>query len=104
MTVETLAGDSTEVANDPAAIWTRLLNPFGETLTPEAARSILALKFGPADVDRMNLLAAKARAGELTRMEERESESYHVVGALLGIMWSKAREALRKTGLDPGAS
>ncbi|HSQ55352.1 MAG TPA: hypothetical protein VLM40_06370, partial [Gemmata sp.] len=58
------------------AILGRVISTPGLPLSPEAARSILALSFGPADVDRMQVLAAKAREGTLTEAERVEIENY----------------------------
>ena len=86
----------TELPGHEAAILARLmLPPQKPTLSPAAAKGILTLEFSQADKDRMHLLAAKARAGELTSDEEREVEAYSRVSSLLGILKSKARRALK---------
>jgi len=59
------------------------------------ARYLLSLDFEPEDVDRMNLLAERAREGELSAEEEAELDSYLHVGNLLTIMQSKSRVYLR---------
>jgi hypothetical protein len=48
------------------SILQRLVDPSNPTLSPEAARGILALKFPPADQARMHVLAEKARQGTLS--------------------------------------
>jgi hypothetical protein len=80
--------------NSEAAIFSRVLEPEKPMLSPDAARSILALDFTTADRERMNALAAKARTGTLTTDEDEELESYLRVGDLLAIMQSKARRSL----------
>jgi hypothetical protein len=76
-------------------IWGRVIDPDTPGFSPEAARSILALQFPPADVDRMNDLAAKARAGTLTPAEDEELENYLQVSQVLTILQSKARRSIR---------
>jgi hypothetical protein len=78
------------------AILGRLLEPEKPDLPPEVARHILNLQFGPADRDRMNELADKARAGALSPEEESILENYRHVGRLLALMQSKARLSLKK--------
>jgi hypothetical protein len=77
------------------AIWGRLLDPAKPTLSAEAARAVLVLDFPPADKERMNELAARARAGTIAPEEMEEVETYGRVGSVLGIMKSKARRALK---------
>ena len=69
------------------------------SMSHAAAKAILALDFNAADRERMNVLAEKARQGELTRAEDDELEKYVRVGHLLSIMQSKTRQFLKK---DPG--
>jgi hypothetical protein len=85
----------TELPYYEAAILGRLVVPDEPKLSPAAAQGLLALGFDPADKDRMHALAAKARAGTLTRAEQAEVEAYSRVGSLIGILHSKARRALR---------
>jgi hypothetical protein len=79
-----------------AAILARLVGPDEPALSPAAAEAMLTLRFSPADRDRMNDLAAKARAGTLTDDEQAEVEAYSRVSSLLGILNSKARRALKR--------
>jgi hypothetical protein len=83
-----------------AAILARLVGTDEPALSPAAAEGILTLRFSPADKDRMNVLAAKARAGTLTDDEQAEVEAYSRVGSLLGILKSKARRALKRRGTN----
>jgi len=78
-----------------AAIFSRVLEPEKPMISPDAARSILGLDFTAADRERMNALAAKARAGTLSKEEDEELENYLRVGDLLAIMQSKARRTLQ---------
>jgi hypothetical protein len=85
------------------AIWGRLLQPAGETLSLEAARSILSLEFTPEDKDRMHDLAAKARAGSLTEAEQEDIRNYERVGNLLALMKSKALQRLKRASQSNGS-
>jgi hypothetical protein len=67
-------------------------------LTEEQAQYFTRLKFPPRDIRRMNSLAAKAREGKLSPREDEELENYIRIGHLLGILQSRARQVLRRTG------
>lgn len=82
------------------AILSRVLEPRKPTFSPAAARHILALDFSQDDKDRMNALAAKARAGTLTPAEEIAISNYERIGHLLNILQSKARRSLKHRGTD----
>jgi hypothetical protein len=84
-----------ELPSEEAAIIARLTATNRSSFSPEAARGILAIRFGLADKHRMDTLAAKARGGTLTPEERAEAEAYSRVGSLLGILKSKARQALK---------
>ena len=76
------------------AILRRIVDGEQSDFTKEAAQAILRLSFGAADRVRMNALAVKNQAGELTADEEEELTNYIRVGQTLGILQSKARRAL----------
>ncbi|MEX2113565.1 MAG: hypothetical protein WD845_10295 [Pirellulales bacterium] len=77
-----------------SAIFERLVLPSQPGLSQEAARSLLAVGFSPADTERMHDLAEKARQGTLTPQEQQEIDNYERVGHYLAILQSKARVAL----------
>jgi hypothetical protein len=79
-----------------AALWGRLFDPGGTALSPEAAQSILKLRFPQQDVDRMHALAENAQTGTLTIEEHIELDNYERVGHALSIIKSKARMLLKK--------
>jgi hypothetical protein len=83
--------DASEVS-----ILNRLLRPEAPTFSPEGARDILSLGFPESDKQRMRELSAKARAGTLTAEEDAEAGRYELLGHLLGIMQSKARQSLNR--------
>jgi hypothetical protein len=78
-----------------AAIWARIMEPEANGLSPEAARSLLALKFSAQDISRMGELAAKNREGQLSPEERQELESYVKVGDVLSLLHLKARKSLK---------
>ena len=78
------------------AIFTRLFQPENADLSPEAARSFLALEFTEEDRQRMHALTLKAQEGILSEAERAEMESYSFVGNVLGILKSKARQSLKQ--------
>jgi len=82
-------------------ILTRTIQPTEGNLPVEAARSILSFRLSPTDRERVDQLAAKARAGTLTIEERRELDEYERVTALLELMQSKARLSLKQAGLSP---
>ena len=65
------------------------------------ARYLLSLDFEPEEVDRMNLLAERAREGGLSADEELELDSYLHVGNLLTIMQSRSRVYMRTQEVTP---
>ena len=77
------------------ALWNRLFEPSNATLSPGIAQYLLALRFPPSDLDRMNELAEKARAGELSLEEQIELDDYERVGHVLSLLKSKARLRLK---------
>ena len=87
----------TDVSTVPseATILSRVIQPEHGTWSKEAAESILRLDFPPADVERMNVLAAKARQGSLSELESAELENYRDAGRLLELLQSKARRSLQ---------
>jgi hypothetical protein len=72
----------------------QVVMPDHPSLSPESARAILALRFDPPAVSRMNELAEKNRLGTLTEAERQEMENYLRVGNFLNLMQAKARLSL----------
>jgi hypothetical protein len=75
--------------NTESTILARLIQSRTE-MDSRVARYLLSLTFEPEDVDRMNVLAARSRDGEISAEEETELDSYLHVGNLLTIVRSKA--------------
>jgi hypothetical protein len=85
-----------EAVPSEADILSRVIRPDQGTWSKEAAEAVLQFDFPPGDVQRMNLLASKAREGSLSGMEEAELESYRNAGRLLELLQSKARVSLKR--------
>ncbi len=77
-----------------AEIWTRIIMPQKNGLSPETARSLLELTFAEEDAARMNDLARKNREGVLTDDERKELALYVKVGDVLSLLHLKARKSL----------
>src|SRR5438132_1328732 len=80
--------------NHEATILSRAIDPENGNWSPGIAEGILTIRLSPADRERMNELAAKAREGALGPDEEMELESYRQVTRLLELMKAKARVSL----------
>ncbi len=63
-------------------------------MTRAAARSLLQLKFSPADQRRMSRLLAAAQADKLTPAQAAELENYRNVGRMVDLVQSQARQSL----------
>lgn len=91
-------------ARSEMAILRRVVERKHARLSKEAARAILRLDFDASDRKRMNLLAAKNRAGDLSAADEEELENFIHVGQVLGILKSKSRQVLKATKSQNRAS
>ena len=95
----TFDDDSTGVA-----ILNRVIEPDETTMTVDAARTLLTLRFQQVDKRRMNRLAAKARKGTLTDEERWEADQYNLVSHMLALLQARARKVLKERGANsPGA-
>ncbi len=82
-------------------VLSRIIGPENPSFSQEPAKSILALRFSDADVERMNGLAAAARERMLSEEEESQLHAYLFVGAVVDLMHSKARLSLQRHAADP---
>lgn len=82
-------------SNTEAAILGRLLQA-RHSNSREVADFLLSIDFDGNDLERMNLLAERARQGGLTPEEGAELDSYLHVGSLLSILQSRARRFLKR--------
>jgi hypothetical protein len=83
-----------------AEILARTIMPAEGNLPLEAARAILRFRLAQTDWERVNALAAKARAGTLTLEERAELDEYERITCLLELMQSKARLSLKQAGFS----
>jgi hypothetical protein len=95
-----VAMSSLSTTDRGAEILTRTIQPAEGDLPVEAARSLLSFRLAPADWERVNDLAAQARAGTLTTEERAELEEYERITCLLELLQSKARLSLKHAGLS----
>lgn len=79
---------------DEVAILTRIFGDEAGAMSPEAARSILALGLGERDRARMHDLAARNQEDRLTPREREEMVAFAKATTLLSIWKSRARRAL----------
>jgi hypothetical protein len=98
----TTAPTNTAAANE-VVILSRVLSNGKEPLTPALARYFLGLGFGPEDKARMHELAVRNQGGTLSAVEKDELVGYAKAGCLLGILQSRARKLLKKSGAKKGA-
>ena len=84
--------------NSGVAILSRVVQPSEAHFSPDAARTLLKLRFQKADERRMDQLAAKARNGALTDSEQFEAEQYNLVSHMVALLQATARKTLRQSG------
>ena len=74
----------------------RMLDPVARCFTPEVARRLLRLQPDPMTQSRIDELAAKAEAGQLSDEERAEYSDYDEAIDLIGILQAKAGAVLAK--------
>jgi hypothetical protein len=72
----------------------KLLDPIGRALTPDAARTILALRADVETQAQIDTLADRCNEGTLTPDERAQYESLVAAAGLIAVLQSKARAAL----------
>lgn len=87
------------VADPVALVWDRVVD-FERELSPTAARALLRIQISAREHANMSNLMEEARTRKLSAAEEQELDAYEKLGCLLGIVHSKARQALKKTVAD----
>ena len=88
--------DKAQPTTTETAILGRILGN-GKAFSPALARHLLTLSFTPDDQARMHDLAVRNQSGLLSAPEREELRSYAHAGCLLGILHSKARQALEQS-------
>ena len=63
----------TELQQSEFGIWRRLLDGQEKSLSPDAARAILDIRFSKRDLERLDELAAKSLAGQLSEANPRRA-------------------------------
>lgn len=76
----------------------QVLNPFTDCLTPQAAQKIVDFRVDAETQARIDGLATKANAGELSEDERRTYHEYVETFDLIAILKSKARSVLAENG------
>ena len=72
----------------------QVLDPFVDCLTPEAARTVVALRAHPEVQTRLDQLADRANEGTLTSDERAEYEKFRATFHMVTLLQSKARQLL----------
>lgn len=80
----------------------RFLDPLTETLSPEVARKIIALRAAPDVQARAEELAEKANEGTLTAAEDAEYKEFVEAVDIVSIIQAKARRFLSQHGSENG--
>ena len=81
-----------------AEILDRVLDPFTECLTPQAAQKIVDFRADDETQARVDELAAKADTGQLSDDERATYQEYVETFDLVAILKSKARSVLTQQG------
>ncbi len=71
-----------------------MLEPVSRVLTTEVAAKLAALKADPAAQRRVDELADKSTAGQLTETEAREYDAFIQAIDFIGVLQAKARKVL----------
>jgi uncharacterized protein YnzC (UPF0291/DUF896 family) len=91
-----MAAATNPISTSDTAILTRLIRTDDDSLSVEAAKALLNIRFESRDLDRMHELAVKNQDDALTPAERAEMDNYRRVSFLLDLMHSKARRSLKK--------
>jgi hypothetical protein len=81
------------VGDTIVSILRRLIEAGQGVIPPEAARSILELRFCDADLARVRELASRSNGGTLTAEEAAEYDSYLAADDVLSLWQSNARRS-----------
>jgi hypothetical protein len=79
-----------------ADILAAVVAPQQPTMSAEAARFFLDLRFTQEQIEHMHALAEKNNMGTLTEGERADMESYARVGSFISLVQSKARLSLKR--------
>ncbi len=84
--------------NTQTTILSRALSAVAEPMGEELAHYLFSIRLDPADEQRANELAKKAREGLLSNEEHVEIDEYRRVGRVMEILRLRARKSLGQTG------
>ena len=84
--------------NTQATIFSRALRAASQPMTMELARYLVSIQLDPADEQRANELAEKARQGTLSTTEQAEIDEYRRVGRLIETLKLRAHQKLNAVG------
>jgi hypothetical protein len=87
----------TRYASQQPSILDQLLAPVGDCLTPEVARHLVDLHASPDVQARLEELADKNTAGQLSAEERAEYETAVAAIEFISMLQAKARRLLRQT-------
>ena len=87
---------STKTINE-VDIWTSVINPEEQDMSPEEANAILRWSFNEEANRRMEDLATRNGQGVLTEAEREELEAFINVGQVIAILQAKARLSLKRS-------
>lgn len=90
-----MATETGTAPNSDTAILSRLIRD-DDSLSIDAAESLLRIRFEPGDLDRIHDLVTRNQDDQLNPTERTELENYRRVSYLLDLLHSKARRALKK--------
>jgi hypothetical protein len=79
----------------------RATDPLFSLLTPEQTRAIAAFHADEKVQERVEVLAAKCNAGQMTDDERAEYEAYSSANHLIALMQVKARRRLAEASTEP---
>ena len=85
---------STAIQLTEGDILERIIAARNGRLSPEAARSLLALRFPAADAVRIHALLRKNNSGRISAEERIDLEKYLRVGQLLDLLHANARASM----------
>lgn len=77
-----------------ATLLDKIFEPFAEVITPETAARFVAMRADDDVQRRIDELADKCTAGQLTETERQEYDTYIRAIDFISIMQSKARQVL----------
>ncbi len=91
-----MATESQITHTGEAGILARLIRPDDDSLSAEAAKALLNIRFDRCDLDRIHELTVKNQDDALTPADRADLESYLRVSSFLDLMHAKARRSLKK--------